>query len=228
MLRNKAGIPLSELKEILAPMTWRERLEYFWEYYKIVFYVLIAIVLIINSIIGIKRMPNIVFNGIAANVVVPDGAESYLMEDWLQEIGGDPEKERVSFNLITFPSREELITEDELAYAQQAASLVSAQMLDYVLMDKNALEYYLGDRIFASLENVLTQEQLKQFENKLVYLEEGDGTIYPVAIDISDTSFGQACASIDGMVFIGFPGNTTLADLTDEFFDYILKWEIEE
>lgn len=228
MLRNKAGIPFSKLKEILAPMTWRERMEYLWEYYKIVFFVLIAVLLVINSIIGIKRMPDVVFNGTAANVVVPDGGESYLTEEWLQEIGGNPEKETVTFNLVMFPSRDELITEEELAYAQKVTSLAAAQMLDYVLLDMNALEYYLGDRIFCSLENVLTQEQLKQFENKLVYLEEGDGTTYPVAVDISDTSFGQACATVDGMVFIGFPGNTERAELSDDFLDYLLKWETKE
>lgn len=228
MLRNKAGIPLSKLKEILAPMTWRERLEYLWEYYKLAFFAFIGVLLVVNSIIAIQNAPDTVFNGMAANVVVPDGGESYLTDEWLQVIGGNPEKEVVGFNLTMFPRREEIITEEELTSAQNVTALAAAQMLDYVLMDMNALEYYLGDRIFCSLENVLTQEQLKQFENRFVYLEEVNGTTYPVAINISDTSFGQDCATIDGMVFIGFPGNTERTELSDDFFDYLLEWETKE
>jgi len=93
-------------------------------------------------------------------------------------------------------------------------------------MDEISYNYYKKAAIFSSPEEMLSQEQIDQFSDKIVYYtDEEDGATYPVAINITDTAFAQDCLKTNGNVYIAFCGNTGRTERNSEFFTYLLNWK---
>lgn len=225
MKREGKAANLAALKEILAPMTKKERLEYLWEYYKAVPIVAVVVIAFLASMISSWLKPEIVFEGIGVNVDMIEDDDSYITEDWLQVMGGNAKKETARYSSLYIGSFEADTVETELAVAAQKVMLMAiAESLDYVLMDRSAVDFYIEKGIFSPLEKVLSQEQLEQFQDKMIYVELEDNTKIPVALDISETSFAKQCSVVGKELFIAFPGNTERAELSDDFFDYLLAW----
>jgi len=166
-------------------------------------------------------------------------------------LGGDPQKEEVRYSEVYFGDMANPKNSDEVQYAQKPMLLAAAQEIEYVIMDKNALTYYLYQKMFVPLEDVLTQEQMQMLEKNgwLFYLEEkahedaleeifGEdvedengneevGLKYPIAVDLSETEFGKSCRTAD-KVYIAFTGNTDMAEWSDDFLAHLLNWKETE
>lgn len=230
MKRDGRATSLAKLKEILAPMTRKERWEYLWEYYKAVPIGIVLFIAVFGSAFMNLFAPTVVFEGAVVNVELPENGAAYITDQWLQVLDGDGKKEVVKYNPIYFKDiLDEDITAEEIQQSQNAAMqvtfMVTAQSLDYVLMDETAMRYYINQGVFSSLDKTLSQEQLQQLEELLIYAENEDGSRYPIAVRLSETDFGKACSSIEDKVFIGFPANTERAELGDDFLMYLMDWK---
>ena len=72
----------------------------------------------------------------------------------------------------------------------------------------------------------LTEEELAQWEGKIVYIEyEGTTERVPVALDISETAFAKDCMPMYGPYFFTVVYTTPRLQETRDFFDYLLAWE---
>lgn len=230
MERNGRATSLAKLKEILAPMTRKERLEYLWEYYKAIPIGIVVFIAVFGSAFTNLFAPDVIFEGAVVNVELPENGATYITDQWLQELGGDAKKEIVKYTPVYFEDLlGENVTSDDIQQSQNAAMqvtlMVTSQSLDYILMDETAMRYYINQRALSPLDKTFSQEQLQQLEEQVIYAEEEDGTRYPVAVRLSETAFGEACSSIEDKVFIGFPANTERAALGDDFLMYLLDWK---
>lgn len=243
---------LAELKETLAPMSWEDRMDHLWEYYKLALVPVVLVVAIVATVIVKANEPDVLFEGVVANVVLSEETDACITDEWMQILGGDPKNEVVRYSEAYFGDMTNPKNSDELQYAQKPLLLAAAQELEYVIMDKNALTYYLAQEMFVPLADVLTQEQIQQLEvnGQLFYVQEDndedeefddifaedfgeedeneeDGVKYPAAVVLTETEFGKACRSADD-VYIAFPGNTENAELSDDFLMYLLNWKATE
>ncbi len=224
---SRIDTEINQIKKTLAPLSNKERVEYLWDYYKVVAICFVGFVVAIITVIHLSNAPDLVFDGVFANVALQEGEDAYITSEWLEVMGGNPKKEKVNYSTITFGNFSQGYNNQELVQAQKTAAMIMAEMLDYVLMDDIALQYYTSDpntQLFTSLEDLLPQEQLQQWEEKLFYFEEQGGAKYPIAVDITETDFGKSCITTDH-VYIAFPGNTGRAEWCDEFFEYLLNWK---
>lgn len=217
-----------KLKQVLPTLSWPERFEYLWEYYKwvlIVAFFVISILCVTVSTIKNASMENL-FGGTLVNIHLTDEGEAYLSTGWLEVLEGNPRKQEVTL-MSTYFEDPTLSTTDEYAYAAAMSPiiLIGVNDLDYMLLDQASANYYLNKGIYPPLDTVLTEEQLAAFADKIVCGKDVDGNEgVPLAIDISDIPFIQDCLEVEGPVYITFPGNTPRLELSAEFFDYLLAW----
>ena len=212
------------LRGELANMTWKQRFDHLWTYYKWVLGVLVGLIMIGSMIVTMvaQKQIDIRFAGMSVNVDLSDEAVMYLTED-MEAFLVTEEKQEVQLDMTGFG---DLLDPEMAEYnynsALQVIALVSAAQLDYVMMDESALSFYVRQEVFTDLSTVLTEEQLALFEGRTVYAEPQDGERYPIALDLRDTAF--AADSELEEIYIGFPDNTQREYKAGQFLDYLLAW----
>lgn len=219
---------LQQLKDTLKDMTWEERLEHLWEYYKWYAIGFVAVVAIIVSVIcsWVENSKEVLYSGVTVNMAITEEGAAYLQDELFQKLRGEDETQRVDLTQHSLANLEEAKDASyALSNAMKLASMITAGEVDYVILDAYSLSYYSSNDSFNSLEALFTPEFLAQFEGKIVTFKSDDNNQeYPVAIDISDMPFVKKnIASVD-KVYIAFPGNTGRNARNVEFLEYLMNW----
>ena len=230
MAGNQKSKGFQEFKQIMARLSWPERLEYLWEYYKWVLFAAFVVVIIIGIISTcIYQMQlETLFAGHAVNVDINAAGTAYVTDQWFDLLGGVEGDHEVNLYTTQFQDPEANRMDYNGASAMSVLLLISSQDLDYVIMDAEGMGYIAKQGVFAPLEKLLTPEQLSQIsEDRFIFLQDENGNTFPGAIDISELPFVRDCVTGDGPIYIAFPGNTPRAELSAQFWDYLLSWEAE-
>lgn len=210
------------LRETLAGMTPKQKLEHLCTYYSWVLLAVIAVIVVIAIVVSCIQAGRIevLVGGYVMNINVSEEGEYYLRDGWFQSLGGNEKTQKVNYT-SSYLSSSSMNT----AF-MQVISMIAAQELDYVISDESGMQAFMGQSAFVPLETLLTEEQLAQWSDHLVYHTYGstDETEYAIAIDISDTAFAQDCLTSVNSVYIAFPGNRDDGRDAGEILDYLLSW----
>lgn len=214
------------LKNNMKNLTFKEKLEYLWEYYWWIavtaVVLIVATVSVVNSVIENSR--ELIYGGAVVNLVASEEGRSYIKEDWFEQLEGNPKKQKIELDEIYLPNMDQPnFTETSRANATKIIAMITAGYVDYVLADAYAIHYLSSSGAFSALDTVITQEQLAQFEGKLVTYED-DGVTYLVAIDISELPFIKKNFTSPDKVYIAFPGNTGRTEQNAAFLEYLVNW----
>ena len=154
----------------------KERLEYFWEYYKwhaiVTFLILVAIV---QGIVGIATNKDTVFSGIMLNAKIAVDDEAFL-QGFYDRTGIDPKKQEAAFfadiTMTDDPSDHNTTT------FQRIMAGISVKDTDFIIGPSEPFKFcaYNSNRIFTDLREYLDAETLEKFaaEDRIYYVE---GTI---------------------------------------------------
>lgn len=212
----------------LKPMTFGQKVDHIWTYYKEYMVVALAVVILIAGIVVsiFGAQTEVIFSGTIANLDLTEAGTDYLREDLFEHLGGKPGQE-VQLGATYF---EELLSSVEnFDYNYNAAmgpvAMVSSRSLDYMLLDEVAFKFYLSQDVFMDLREFFTEEELQQLENRLVYCELKDGSRYPVAVHMEDTAFARDCIDAKDVVFFAFTANTPHIDTCRAFWNYLNAWK---
>lgn len=214
----------------VKPMTWRQRIDFVWTYYKDIVFVVGVLMLIpialMTSLFGKKET---LFGGMVVNVDVRQIGVTYLTDDLFAKMGGDPRKESVDLQASAFDSNS-LDAVTNYNTAMSTIGYIEGGILDYLIADKYALEWYILQEIYMDLSLVFTPEELAEFGDRLIYAQpEGADTRTPIAIDISQTVFAKDCLnSGEEPVYFSFVGADENAKEYRAFWDYLMAWEQTE
>ena len=217
------------IKKTMAGMSWKDKLEYLWTYYKWVLAVAAGVILLICIVVSsiMNKSVTTLYGGTIINAELSEEGEAYLTDDWFEHLGGVDKKEKVE--LTTSYYNDLSTTQDpeaDAAAAMRVTAMVAAKELDYVIMDELSFNYYKKATIFSSLEEVLSQELIDELNDRIVYYtDEEEGVTYPIALDITDTTFVQDCIHGSKTLYIAFPGNTDRTERNDQFLEYLLNWK---
>lgn len=219
------------LLEDLKGLSFGGKIKHLWTYYWWTLVVLAVVIFFIDLGITSYRNRNteILIGGFSINQVISEEGETYLTTDWRTALGAESALQNVTLAYAYFEDPNMAVSEDEMAATFQVIAMITAKELDYVLMDQAALEFYLNQDAFLPLENSLTQEQLAQFEDYLVYGTYGEDSTetVPLAIDISHLPFIDECTMNVKSVYIAFPGNRENAQSGAQVLDYLMNWKAE-
>jgi len=217
------------ITEAMAGMSLKQKAEYLWTYYKWVLAVAAGVIVLICIVVSsfMNKSVTTLYSGIVINAELSEEGQAYLSDGWFEHLGGVEKKEKVDISSTYYNDLS--ATQDpeaDAAAAMRVTAMVAAKELDYIIMDEISYNYYKKAAIFSSPEEMLSQEQIDQFSDKIVYYtDEEDGATYPVAINITDTAFAQDCLKTNGNVYIAFCGNTGRTERNSEFFTYLLNWK---
>lgn len=213
-------------------MTWPERFDHIWTYYKgvilTVAFILFGAISIISTNLAKKDSA---LCGVSINITVNDAATAYVEEEYLSHIDLSAITHECSLLAIYYGSLENSMASVEYNYNQimRPVLMVSAEELDYLLMDSESMQRYMVYDLFMDLRTVFTAEELSAMEDILVHSipqdENGESLApVPVAIDISSLPFAQENILTQDSVYLAFAINAPQADTLRDFWNWLNAW----
>ena len=226
-----------------------ERWEYFWDYYKWhVVAVALAIVLLIQGVVGIVCRKDTVFSGILLNCIINVDDDDFL-QGFYDYAGINSKKEQAAFYTDIILTNKD--TQNDVTAFQRIMAGMATKDTDFVVGQPENFQLcaYNSSRIFADLREFLDEETLDRLFGRLYYI---DGAVLkklhaplgemvdpniqipdptkpetmedpiPVGIDVSDReNFQSAYYFPDTTLYLGIAANTPRAELTKQFIDYL-------
>ena len=225
---------LKKLRADMRPMSFRDKLDHLWTYYKEVLLVfLLAVMVVCVLISSIMNLNNETLSyGVLGNVSCSADGYSYLTEDYFQEIADNPKKQRIYLDSIAF--EDAALAEDvDMNYqaSMRLLAMVSGKMVDYMFLDHYTMEFYMADDFYMDLTQLLTAEELEALGSRLIYAQPEDfDEMFPVAIDVSDMPYVKEnirTGDNDKRVYLTFAANTERPDNCRQVWDRICAWQPE-
>ena len=217
----------SELKAILKPMSWKDRVEYLWTYYKVVLVAVVVVLAIISLVVSAIQSKHIqtLYSGALINLSVEREDRDEMVNELTALLDGDGKNRIVKLTDIAYiPGNDPENFEVNDAGAMKLAMLVTTGSLDFILTDDDTYGELIEREPYANLQNILTQEQQTQLKDNMIWRKaDGENPSYPMALDISSTAFAKAVAPYEKVVYLVFVGNTENSERNQAFLDYILN-----
>lgn len=215
-------------KEATKGMTFREKLDHFWTYYKLALGIAAGIIMVLCMIITgiVNSMTQVVYSGMAINAFLTDEGSAYLHEDLAVYLEATGRREEVILDeayLQNMASSSNV--EDKYMSAMQVTVMVAAREIDYLMMNETAYNYYQYETVFPPMQETLSAELMEQLSEYIVYYTDPVGETYPMAIDITDWAFTKDCVRGSGKIYLAFCGNTGRTATNDVFVEYLLNWK---
>ena len=231
MTENSFFQRLKRLKVDLKGMTWQQKLDHIWTYYKEVILITVISLIVIIGVGSNMLAPKkeLLMGGMCVNAYFSGEGESYLGQEYFDRLQGDPKKQEVQLYFRSFGDFA-VSTQDYEAF-QSIVAMIYAEKVDYLLLDEASMGPFINYESLLDLREVFTQEELEQFGNKVRYAqhtdEEGNpiGEMLPIALEITDIPFVRDCRSYNQKIFLGFAVNAPNKDSLHDFWEYLLAWE---
>lgn len=225
---------IKEQRNKLKGAPFKDKFNYFMEYYKwptlVCIVVIIMIVCIIHDVIKGSR-PDYLY-AIHVNshsIVSPDD----LTEEYINFANVDTKNYNLSIDASMFISLNENDTSG-LYDQQKIMAMLAAKDIDVMMMDEAVFNLYAYNETFLDLNSCLTKEQIDQYEDLFKTATYEDGTTHIVGINVSNipyiTDYTHAYDYIrnededNNEVFIGIVANTQRIDHALAYIDYLMNY----
>jgi len=214
----------------LREMTFGEKLEYIWEYYKV--HIIITAVLVFFTASMIKVIYNNIkyeeiFHCAIVNSILSGTEENYLEEGFGEYLGIDKEHD-----LLTFDSSYMFLW-DNISYntsdvtytsRMKVAAALGARTLDIFVADSTYIEAGAPEMQFYDLSEILPDELYALVEPHLFYVADENGVEKPFAINISGTHLDKE-VFYQEPPYLAIVSNTTHLESAIEFVKYAFEAE---
>lgn len=156
-----------EEREMMKNKSKKERLEYFWDYYKWwVIGGIIGIIILASIIHDIINSKKDILQVAMINYYKVNEQDTTFSDDFTARIGLNPKKESVTFlDDLRFLEGQEY-SQETYAAKQQVSVYMAARSLDVFLASNTVLRDYAYDRCFADLKTIFSDEEYKALEEK--------------------------------------------------------------
>lgn len=177
----------------LKQMTWKDRIWYIWEYYKVhmlalvgIFFVFYLIGNMIYNSTFTTQLSYLVINNNSMEVANLDGLDQEFKE--YMEYG---KKDRISSDASIYLRHTEKATEFEYANMAKISALVSSQDLDLMISDPINIDHYMELDAFMDLQELLPEDLWEQVKDSVYYAKNPEGQSIPCGIDLALTSIPE-------------------------------------
>jgi len=184
-----------KLKSDLSGMTFKQKVSHLWTYYKLWLIVAVLVVMglsLVTTMI-INKSTVTLCSGMLVNIEMSDEGKAYMDGQLFEQLKTGKGLEKVQFNSCE-------IYKDSSAEAANInyytitslTGLAATGELDYLIVDKYAMDFIVPHEIFMDLRKVFTQQELDAMGNAVVYARSDDtpedqGT--PIAINITNLPY---------------------------------------
>jgi hypothetical protein len=212
-------------------LSLREKIESTFYLYKLELGVIVAAIFIVIAIISmvVSANTNLLLSGDVMNVSMSEEGMKYMNEEYFATLGVRPFMNKVHVVESVYSTSEDEDFEYNYTVSSQVVALVSAEMLDFQIINRQALEMFLSEDMYLDLREFFTAEELAQYEGKIIYLEyESTKEMVPVALDISDMPFVQDNVAGRSPTFFAIIKTTPRKAELRNFWEYLWAWEKKE
>lgn len=130
--------------EKLAPMTWKQRWEYIWEYYKLA--LIAAAVLIVFTVSMVRsslyQQKKLLISGIFINTTTTEEGYAFVKEDYWTHCGADSETRSELIEVRNIAYNAEQPTAMDANAVMTVDAMIAVGDLDYIICDRTAAEFY--------------------------------------------------------------------------------------
>lgn len=207
------------------------RLQYLWDYYKIVLAIAAAaalvVYLIVTMIQGSRTETLLYVCVLNADELDPD--TEHLQEDYIKARGGLEKMQNMVFDASIYVNPDATGTsQQDVAAAIKITSYVGAKSLDAFLAPFNVTEYEQEGGMLLALDEILTQEEIDALGEAgcLYYAKESDQEhIFAVRIDQAGV-IGNYDIYGEEQVWFSMIGNSTRIEETARLLHFLLGEEV--
>lgn len=232
--RSKFWQGLVKLHNDMKPMTFSQKLEHLWEYYHDYLWLVGAAAIFICAGFTVlsHQSKETLVSGMMVNISIRQEGMDYLTTDYLEKLGGKSGRQVASLDYTNFSSLDDpTSSEDNYSAMQLLPARVSGKMLDYMILDKFAMEFYVNQAVYLDLREFFTADELEELGNdRLIYARQVDETdMWVVAVDITDTNFVQDNVIVKNgdRIYFALSGSTQRMEMCRETWEYINAWGTE-
>lgn len=162
-------------KQALSTMSFKEKLAYFWDYYKIhTIAVIGGIALVVSFVHQIAANKPYAFYAMLLNAAVGEENTdtSVIWENEFLEFAGiDAEAYRVCIDTTLSLSSANSGSQYEMANRQKIAAMMHAGDIHAIAADTETFESYAHAETFCNLSDVFTEEELAPYADLLYYTD---------------------------------------------------------
>ena len=230
--KTKLAQGFIKLKNDMKPMTFKEKCEHLWEYYKewllVVFLVCMGISLL--ATIVANRSKEVLVSGMMINIEIEQKGMNYLRSEYAEYLGATSKNQVAELDYTNFGDQLDPEDGENSYYASMILpARVTGAMLDYIILDKFAMEYYILQDVYMDLRNFFSEEELAQLaaEDRLIYvMEEGSSEEdrYPIAVKITDLDFVKDNVTSSGDIYFALSGSTPRPEMCRNAWNYLHAW----
>lgn len=223
-----------EERESIKNKSTKEKIGYFWYYYK--WRIILPIIFVIiagNLIHTIVTKPKIILDGMFLNIDNLDNTNALdsLTSSFVETQNLDSDKYIIAYN----PNHVYLTEEqkksapdsfDDPSLNKYAVQSVVAQLgsksLNFIIGPTDSLKELDSNQLFTDLSVILTEEQIELYEPYFIYTEDSENV--PVLIDISKfETLQKVYGSYYDSLAIGIINDEKEMDMTLKFIDYLME-----
>ena len=162
---------IKEQHQKTKDMTKKEKLSYFWYYYKIHTIVVIAIVIFIASLIRqIVTYKDYAFYAVLINSDFSYTGDEPWSEEFAEYAGIDTKKYLSCFD-TSFTLSSDDMSQYTIAATEKLLALVHAGTIDIIVADTEIFEGYVRNEMFMDLRTVLPEELMEKYKNDFYYAD---------------------------------------------------------
>ncbi len=154
----------------LKGRSFKEKLGYFWDYYKIHTFVVLLILIVVGSFIwDIATTKEEAFSATLLNAYGGEGQESF-QADFAEYAGIDTDAYSCYIDATSTFSHK-MTSEVDLAVFQRTIAMAQTGGLDVIAGDLMPFTHIAGTGMFLDLKDVLTEEEYARYEPYFYYID---------------------------------------------------------
>lgn len=148
----------------------KEKLEYFWEYYKV--HTLVVLVALLFTVIFVRDILSSKEEAFAAVFLNAYGhaGQSDFQADFAAYAGIDTEQYVCNLDTSSTLSLQ-MMSEINIAVAQRMVALAQSGQLDMLAADPEIFAYYAQGGLFSDLRDELSAEEMTRYQDSLYYID---------------------------------------------------------
>lgn len=220
-LKNEAREEQAKLKK----MSFRDKLWYIWEYYKI--HMLIGCIVLfflyaLGTIFYQKSFTTQLFF-IVMNDRSGSEADYGTLANGFKTRMGYGKKDKVEVDSSLYISFEESTSQLDYASLAKMTAIVASKDLDVLISDSPAVEHYASNGAFLNLEEVLPADLWDMVKDDVYMAKDENGNSFPAAISLNNSYFHEKTGTQMKEAYFSLINNSTRTDTAFEFLRYLYE-----
>ena len=211
-------------KKKMKGLTWKQKLQYIWDYYKVIFVIILVICAAISMGVTIYRNARMdhLLDIIMVNSISFDGEIDGMMQEFRDKYDADDVKRTITVD-SSFQIDPEQNDQMSMASSMKLLAVSQTDSVDVYMMPKDIFEGYVSSGLFMDIREVLDEELEEELKDQFVMGKtEEDTEEVPYGLVLHD------CAKLDGIfldedVYIGFAYRLKDPEIVVDFVKYLLS-----